>query len=68
MTQRKALQSLGISASRPAYDGDLSAYLGALSRSGEAAEMTDPHGLGGFNWLVHSDLSGRSAQVLASRS
>jgi SAM-dependent MidA family methyltransferase len=68
MTQRKALQSLGISASRPAYDGDLSAYLGALSRSGEAAELTDPHGLGGFSWLVHSDLSGRSAQVLASRS
>jgi SAM-dependent MidA family methyltransferase len=53
LTQREALQSLGISASRPAYDGEVSAYLEALSRSGEAAELTDPHSLGGFTWLCH---------------
>jgi SAM-dependent MidA family methyltransferase len=53
ITQREALQTLGISASRPAYDADASAYLDALSRSGEAAELTDPHGLGGFTWLCH---------------
>jgi SAM-dependent MidA family methyltransferase len=53
LTQREALRSLGISASRPAYDGDSSAYLQALSRAGEAAELTDPDGLGGFGWLCH---------------
>jgi SAM-dependent MidA family methyltransferase len=53
ITQREALQSLGVSASRPVYDGEASAYLGALSRAGEAAELTDPHGLGGFTWLLH---------------
>jgi SAM-dependent MidA family methyltransferase len=53
LTQREALQTLGISASRPAYDGGASAYLDALSRAGEAAELTDPNGLGGFTWLLH---------------
>ena len=28
------------------------AYLRALSAAGELAELTDPHGLGGFGWLV----------------
>jgi SAM-dependent MidA family methyltransferase len=53
LTQQEALQSLGIRASRPTYDGDVSAYLEALSRSGDAAELTDPNGLGGFSWLCH---------------
>jgi SAM-dependent MidA family methyltransferase len=53
VTQREALRTLGISASRPAYDGEPSAYLTALSRAGEAAELTDQHGLGGFSWLLH---------------
>jgi SAM-dependent MidA family methyltransferase len=52
-TQRKALQSLGISQPRPAYDGDPAGHLEALSRAGEAAELTDPSGLGGFGWLLH---------------
>jgi SAM-dependent MidA family methyltransferase len=53
LTQREALQTLGISAARPAYDGNATAYLDALSRAGEAAELTYPHGLGGFTWLCH---------------
>jgi SAM-dependent MidA family methyltransferase len=53
MTQRKALQSLGIGGSLPAYDGDPVAHLAALSRAGEAAELTDPSGLGSFSWLLH---------------
>jgi SAM-dependent MidA family methyltransferase len=53
LSQRKALQTLGISASRPVYDGAASAYLEALSRAGGAAELIDTHGLGGFTWLLH---------------
>jgi SAM-dependent MidA family methyltransferase len=68
LTQREALRTLGISAPRPGYEGEASAYLEALSRAGEVAELTDPHGLGGFTWLVHSDLSGRSAHAPAWRS
>jgi hypothetical protein len=52
-TQREALQTLGISAPVPAYDGDPVAHLAALSRAGEAAELTDPSGLGSFSWLLH---------------
>jgi hypothetical protein len=44
---------LGISATRPAYDGDSAAYLAALSAVGDAAELTDPSGLGSFTWLIH---------------
>lgn len=54
VTQREALQSLGVSGQRPAYDGNPSAYLAALSSAGEAAELLDPGGLGDFTWLVHS--------------
>jgi SAM-dependent MidA family methyltransferase len=53
LTQREALQSLGISGHRPAYDGDPSSYLAALSSTGDAAELLDPAGLGAFTWLVH---------------
>jgi SAM-dependent MidA family methyltransferase len=51
--QRKALQSLGICGSPPTYGGDPAAHLEALSRAGEAAELIDPSGLGGFTWLLH---------------
>lgn len=52
-TQWGALQSLGISESVPVYDGDVPAYVDALSRNLEARELTDPFGLGGFSWLLH---------------
>jgi hypothetical protein len=48
------LQSLGISATRPAYNGDPTSYLAALSAAGEAAELLEPGGLGGFTWLLHT--------------
>jgi SAM-dependent MidA family methyltransferase len=63
LTQREALQSLGISGSRPAYQGDPAAYLSSLSAAGEAAELIDPAGLGGFTWLVHTK---RIAPILAT--
>jgi SAM-dependent MidA family methyltransferase len=53
LSQREALRRLGLTAGRPAYDGDPSAYLSSLSRAGEAAELLDPGGLGGFTWLLH---------------
>jgi SAM-dependent MidA family methyltransferase len=56
-TQRAALLALGVRGDRPRPEQavrDPSAYLAALSRAGEAAELTDPSGLGGFGWLVQS--------------
>jgi SAM-dependent MidA family methyltransferase len=53
LTQREALTALGISPARPAYGGEPMAYLRALSRAGEAAELTDRRGLGDFAWLLH---------------
>jgi SAM-dependent MidA family methyltransferase len=54
LTQREVLRRLGVSAERPAYGGDPSAYLRELSAAGDAAELLDPSGLGGFHWLVQS--------------
>ncbi|HET6816633.1 MAG TPA: SAM-dependent methyltransferase [Mycobacteriales bacterium] len=51
-TQREALRDLGVDGRRPAYDGDPQAFVAALSQAGEAAELLDAHGLGGFVWLV----------------
>lgn len=51
-TQRAALRALGVDGRRPAYGGDPTEYLAALSAAGEAAELLDPAGLGGFGWLV----------------
>ncbi|HEY8456467.1 MAG TPA: SAM-dependent methyltransferase [Actinopolymorphaceae bacterium] len=63
LRQRDALAALGLTGLdegqivRP----DLSlarsnprAYLTALSRAGEAAELTDPRALGGYWWIVHT--------------
>lgn len=55
LTQRDALRALGVAGRRPPLElatTDPAGYLAALSRSGEAAELTDPAGLGGFTWLV----------------
>ena len=54
LTQREALHALGVEGRRPAYDDDPRAYLAALQRAGEAAELLDPNGLGGFAWLVQA--------------
>lgn len=56
-TQREALHALGLSGRRPGRElafSDPRAYLAELSRAGEAAELTDPGGLGGFGWLMQA--------------
>lgn len=53
LSQRDALRRLGVDVPTPAYDGDPESYLRRLQARGEAAELRDPAGLGGFTWLVH---------------
>ncbi|CAM5658143.1 SAM-dependent methyltransferase [Streptomyces aurantiogriseus] len=55
LSQRDALRALGIAGVRPPLAlaaTDPSAYVRALARAGEAAELTAPGGLGDFGWLV----------------
>ncbi|MDB1086655.1 SAM-dependent methyltransferase [Streptomyces sp. ACA25] len=55
LPQREALRELGVRGGRPPLtlaSSDPAAYVRALGRAGEAAELTDPAGLGGFTWLV----------------
>ncbi|MGW7272119.1 SAM-dependent methyltransferase [Streptomyces sp. NPDC054864] len=55
LTQRAALHALGVSGGRPPLSlasSDPAAYLRALTRAGEAAELTADGGLGDFGWLV----------------
>ncbi|MGP3976769.1 SAM-dependent methyltransferase [Streptomyces sp. 8N114] len=55
LTQRSALRALGVTGRRPALSlatSDPTAYVRELSAAGEAAELLDPGGLGGFGWLV----------------
>jgi SAM-dependent MidA family methyltransferase len=56
-TQQEYLHELGISGARPDLalaSSDPLGYLRALSRASAAAELTDPHGLGAFGWLLAS--------------
>ena len=56
-TQAEALRGLGVAGARPPRDdavADPAGYLARLARAGEAAELTDPGGLGGFGWLQQS--------------
>jgi SAM-dependent MidA family methyltransferase len=56
-TQREALRALGLRGIRPALalaHDDPRAYLRALSRASEEAELIDPSGLGGFGWLCQT--------------
>ena len=56
-TQAEALRALGVAGARPPRETaqrDPAGYLAALQRAGEAAELTDPGGLGGFGWLVQA--------------
>jgi SAM-dependent MidA family methyltransferase len=53
--QRTALMTLGVNRRPPPVElarADPPAYLAALRRAGEAAELTDRAGLGAFRWLV----------------
>ncbi|MEV7193859.1 SAM-dependent methyltransferase [Streptomyces sp. NPDC093510] len=54
-TQRAALGALGVSGARPPLalaSDDPAAYVRALTRAGQAAELTAPGGLGDFGWLL----------------
>ncbi|MGY0017740.1 SAM-dependent methyltransferase [Streptomyces sp. YJ-C3] len=53
--QRAALRALGVGAGRPPLalaSQDPAAYVRALTRAGEAAELTARGGLGDFGWLM----------------
>jgi SAM-dependent MidA family methyltransferase len=53
--QHLALRGLGLTTSRPPIEQahtDPPAYIAALSRSAQAAELLDPSGLGSFWWLM----------------
>ncbi|MFI0735120.1 SAM-dependent methyltransferase [Streptomyces sp. NPDC021225] len=55
LPQRDALRALGVDGRRPPLalaSSDPAAYVRALSGAGEAAELLDPAGLGGFTWLL----------------
>jgi hypothetical protein len=55
--QREALRALGVDGARPPLDlagTDPLGYLRALSAAGAAAELTEPEGLGGHWWLLHT--------------
>lgn len=57
VTQREALQSLGVSGQRPPLrlaDEAPAAYLAALAAASDAGELLDPAGLGSFLWLVQA--------------
>ncbi|MEO3766315.1 SAM-dependent methyltransferase [Streptomyces sp. B8F3] len=56
MSQREALRGLGLDGSRPPLalaSTDPADYLRRLATAGQAAELLDPAGLGGFTWLAH---------------
>ncbi len=57
ITQREALQALGVDGSLPdraLATSDPPAYVAALAASSQAVELLDPAGLGGFGWLVQT--------------
>ncbi|HET9381941.1 MAG TPA: SAM-dependent methyltransferase [Streptomyces sp.] len=68
LSQRAALHALGVTGDRPPLalaSADAAAYVRALTRAGEAAELTAPGGLGDFAWLLQPvGLAGRSAAGL----
>ena len=56
-TQREALRLLGVSGARPPLElagRDPAGYVRALAAAGEAAELTEPGGLGSFAWGLQS--------------
>jgi SAM-dependent MidA family methyltransferase len=71
-TQREALQALGVSAGRPSQElarTDPLRYVAELSSAGEAAELLDPSGLGGFGWVwtaAGEDVVRRASRALSA--
>ncbi len=69
--QRTALKALGVTGARPPRElatRNPGAYLAALGRAGEAAELIGPNGLGRFWWLAQSvGLSAPRHRELAQR-
>jgi SAM-dependent MidA family methyltransferase len=77
--QRAALRALGVDGRRPPHPAGPTStspspshspmvYLAALAAAGQAAELLDPGGLGGLQWLVQgvgSDPAGQRAAELA---
>ena len=69
VSQRDALRALGVSAARPSLElahTEPLRYLAELSSAGEAAELLDPSGLGGFGWVWTA--AGADAERRASRA
>lgn len=67
--QREALRALGVTASRPSLElaqTEPLRYVAELSSAGEAAELLDPSGLGGFGWVWTA--AGADAVRRASRA
>jgi SAM-dependent MidA family methyltransferase len=57
LTQRVALEALGVGTGRPARaqaEHDPGGYLRALSRAADASDLTTEGGFGGFYWVVAS--------------
>jgi SAM-dependent MidA family methyltransferase len=57
LTQREALHWLGVTGARPPVElarRDPAAYVRALAEASEAATLTDPLGLGGHWWVLHT--------------
>ena len=72
VTQREALLALGVTAGRPSQElarTDPLRYLAELSSAGEAAELLDPSGLGGFGWVwtgAGEDVVRRASRALSA--
>jgi SAM-dependent MidA family methyltransferase len=70
--QRDALRALGVSAARPSLElaqTEPLRYVAELSSAGEAAELLDPSGLGGFGWVwtaVGADATRRASRALSA--
>lgn len=70
--QRDALRALGVSGTRPSLElaqTEPMRYLSELSSAGEAAELLDPSGLGGFGWVwtaAGADAVRRAARALSA--
>ncbi len=72
LAQRAALRALGVSGTRPPLalaSTDPAGYVRALAAASQAAELTDPDGLGGHCWLLSPtrELAGVAA-ALAGRA
>ncbi|WP_018540406.1 SAM-dependent methyltransferase [Streptomyces sp. MspMP-M5] len=69
LTQRAALHALGVTGRRPPLSlatTDPAGYVRALGAAGDAAELTDPAGLGAFGWLLEPVGGTACAELLAA--